>query len=183
VLCLRIALWSDFCFLRRRAKLVGVPDPLHGITYGPICPSGLYVFWSSILPAFSDTDITLLGRTPYSWSYCSGNTQAISVYWVYPGWGSRQVTRCLADTEAIADTKPMPRRLKYLVSYKQTLQQQQKVLIPVLCGTVLYLVMGRSNSIWSCAYICDDLYQSWTTQSLLLGPKYMCTKFDANRVW
>ncbi|KAJ7790897.1 hypothetical protein B0H14DRAFT_2625555 [Mycena olivaceomarginata] len=44
VLCLRIAPWSDFCSLRRRAKLVGVPDLLRGITYGPIRLSGLYVF-------------------------------------------------------------------------------------------------------------------------------------------
>jgi hypothetical protein len=36
-----------------------------------------------------------------------GNTQAISVYWVYPGWGSRRVTRCLADPDAIADTKAL----------------------------------------------------------------------------
>jgi hypothetical protein len=43
VLCLCIALWSDF-FLCRRAKLVGVPDLLCGITYGPIRLSGLYVF-------------------------------------------------------------------------------------------------------------------------------------------
>jgi hypothetical protein len=40
VLCLRIAPWSDFCFLRCRAKLVGVPDLLRGITYGFIRPSG-----------------------------------------------------------------------------------------------------------------------------------------------
>ncbi|KAJ7679993.1 hypothetical protein B0H14DRAFT_2655504 [Mycena olivaceomarginata] len=58
VLCLCIAPWSDFSFLRRRAKLVGVPDLLRGITSGPIRPSGLYVFQSSVLPAFSDTDIT-----------------------------------------------------------------------------------------------------------------------------
>ncbi|KAJ7836916.1 hypothetical protein B0H14DRAFT_2589482 [Mycena olivaceomarginata] len=44
MLCLRIAPWSDFCSPRRRAKLVGVPDLLRGITYGPIRLSGLYVF-------------------------------------------------------------------------------------------------------------------------------------------
>jgi hypothetical protein len=46
----------------------------------------------------------LLERMPYDWSYCSGNTRATSVYRVYPGWGSRRVTRCLADPEAVADT-------------------------------------------------------------------------------
>jgi hypothetical protein len=40
---------------------------------------------------------------PYDWSYCSGNTQATSIYQVYPGWGSHRVTRCLADPEAVAD--------------------------------------------------------------------------------
>jgi hypothetical protein len=40
----------------------------------------------------------------YDWFYCSGNTPAISVYQVYPGWGSHRVTRCLADPEAVADT-------------------------------------------------------------------------------
>jgi hypothetical protein len=58
VLCLCIALWFEFSFLRRRAKLVGVLDLLCGITSGPIRPSGLYVIWSSVLPAFSDMDIT-----------------------------------------------------------------------------------------------------------------------------
>jgi hypothetical protein len=59
VLCLCIALWSDFCFLRRKAKLVGVPTHLCGIT------SGLSVFRPFLSPVhsvfrpFSDTDITV----------------------------------------------------------------------------------------------------------------------------
>jgi hypothetical protein len=32
-----------------------------------------------------------------------GNTQVISIYQGYPGWGSRWVTCCLADPEAVAD--------------------------------------------------------------------------------
>jgi hypothetical protein len=66
VLCLCIAPWSDSCFLHSRAKLIGVPAHLHGITYGPIHLPALYVlrplclpsFTSSVLPASSDTDIT-----------------------------------------------------------------------------------------------------------------------------
>jgi hypothetical protein len=54
--------------------------------------------------ASQPTIYSLLGRTSYSWSYCSGNTQVISVYRVYPCWGSHWVTHCLADPEAVADS-------------------------------------------------------------------------------
>jgi hypothetical protein len=41
--------------------------------------------------------------------YYSGNTWATSIYWVSPSWGSRWVTRCLADpelrTEALLENK------------------------------------------------------------------------------
>jgi hypothetical protein len=50
------------------------------------------------------TTYGLLGRTPFGWYCCSGNTQAICVCWVSPGWGSHRVTHCLANPEGVADT-------------------------------------------------------------------------------
>jgi hypothetical protein len=43
-------------------------------------------------------------REDNDWSYCSGNIRATSVYRVSPGWGSRRVTHCLANPEAVADS-------------------------------------------------------------------------------
>jgi hypothetical protein len=39
---------------------------------------------------------------PTAW----GTHELLSVYRVYPGWGSLRVTRCLADPEAVADNAP-----------------------------------------------------------------------------
>ncbi|KAJ7350851.1 hypothetical protein DFH08DRAFT_806832 [Mycena albidolilacea] len=48
-----------------------------------------------VLLASQPTIYGLLGRSLYGWSYCSGNTQATSVYWVSPGWGSCQLLKKL----------------------------------------------------------------------------------------
>jgi hypothetical protein len=72
---------------------------------------GFYT-WVDITPSLTrsrfrltsrPTTYSLLWRTPYSWSYYLGNTQATSICRVYSGWGSRWVTCHLADPEAVAE--------------------------------------------------------------------------------
>jgi hypothetical protein len=76
------------------------PCPTSFTSYYGLYPRpGLYT-WVDITPSSTrsgfrltsrPTTYGLLGRTPYDWSYCSGNTRPTSVYRVYPGWGSHQV--------------------------------------------------------------------------------------------
>jgi hypothetical protein len=107
---LRLLPWLDIGIVST------LPRFLH---YGLYSRPGLYT-WVDITPSSTrsrfrltsqPTTYGLLGRTPYDWSYCLGNTRATNVYRVYPGWGSRRVTCCLANPEAVADTElPSSRR-------------------------------------------------------------------------